>query len=155
MTESLNTQVAEHRSLSPRSAISEPSNERFPSFDDERRRSSLAQITESPLETSTPFVPEYKWPARSNSGRATNRTAGHRHRRSVSEALNKFRTRQGSVSENAHELAEALKAPVSYKLIVSNACRRSCLSDCIGTVYNMVYDIGPHQHIFKVHTERI
>jgi hypothetical protein len=119
MTESLNTRIHERQSLSPRSAISEPGNEKFPSFDLGARRPSLAQITESPLETSAPIVPEYKWPARSNSGRATNRAAGHRHRRSVSEALKNFRTRQGSVTDNAHELAEALKAPVSYKLIVS------------------------------------
>ncbi|KPI37993.1 putative transporter C83.11 [Cyphellophora attinorum] len=117
MTESLNTRIHERQSLSPRSAISEPGNEKFPSFDLEARRPSLAQITESPLETSAPIVPEYKWPARSNSGRATNRAAGHRHRRSVSEALKNFRTRQGSVTDNAHDLAEALKAPVSYKLI--------------------------------------
>lgn len=75
------------------------------------------------METSAPIVPEYKWPARSNSGRATNRTAGHRHRRSVSEAINNIRHRQGSVSDNAHDLAEALKAPLSWKLIVSSSRR--------------------------------
>lgn len=120
MTTPLEPRVMAHRSLSPHSGFSEASNERFPSFEDEPRRASLAQISESPLETSTPIVPEYKWPARSNSQRL-NRPAGHRHRKSVSEALNKFRARQGSVSENAHELAEALKAPVSYKLIVSDS----------------------------------
>lgn len=46
---------------------------------------------------------------------------GHRPKRSVSDAINKIRTRQGSVSENAQELAEALKAPVSYRLIVSQS----------------------------------
>ncbi|ETN36332.1 uncharacterized protein HMPREF1541_08609 [Cyphellophora europaea CBS 101466] len=115
-TAPLDTHTAAHRSLSPHSGISEVSNERFPSFEDEPRRTSLAQISESPLETSTPIVPEYKWPGRSNSQRV-GRAGGHKHRRSVSEALNKFRTRQGSVGENAHELAEALRAPVSYKLI--------------------------------------
>lgn len=118
MTESLNTRALEQRSLSPRSGISDGPNERFPSFEDEARRPSLAQITESPLESNIPIVPEYKWPTRSSSGRATNRTAGHKHRRSVSEAINNFRHRQGSVTENAQELAEALRAPVSYKLIV-------------------------------------
>jgi solute carrier family 35, member E1 len=118
MTANLEPRILAQRSLSPHSAVSDDPNERFPSFEDETRRASLAQITESPLETSTAIVPEYRWPARSNSGR-TNRGAGHRHRRSLSEALNNFRTRPGSVSDNAHELAEALKAPVSYKLIVS------------------------------------
>lgn len=120
MTAPPEPRVMAQRSLSPNSGFSEPSNERFPSFEDEPRRASLAQISESPLETTTPIVPEYKWPARSNSQPLT-RAAGHKHRKSVSEALNKFRARQGSVSENAQELAEALKAPVSYKLIVSDS----------------------------------
>lgn len=38
--------------------------------------------------------------------------------KSLSEALRTINTRRGSVSENAHEIAEALKAPVSYTLIV-------------------------------------
>jgi solute carrier family 35 protein E1 len=42
----------------------------------------------------------------------------HRPRRSVSDAIRNLRERRGSVSENAQELAEALKAPVSYRLIV-------------------------------------
>lgn len=120
MTAPLEPRVMAQRSLSPNSAVGETSNERFPSFEDEPRRTSLAQISESPLETSSPIVPEYKWPARSNSNRL-NRPAGHKHRKSVSEAINKFRARQGSVSENAQELAEALKAPVSYRLIVSSS----------------------------------
>ena len=39
--------------------------------------------------------------------------------KSLSEALRTIHERRGSVTENAHELAEALKAPVSLKLIVS------------------------------------
>ena len=42
----------------------------------------------------------------------------HASKRSVSEALDNFRARRGSVSANAQELADALSAPVSYKLIV-------------------------------------
>lgn len=45
----------------------------------------------------------------------------HRPRKSISEALGSFRTRGTSVSVNAQELAESLKAPISYKLIVSVA----------------------------------
>ncbi|RAL07323.1 putative ER to Golgi transport protein (Sly41) [Aspergillus homomorphus CBS 101889] len=40
-----------------------------------------------------------------------------RSRKSISEAISTIRTRNGSVSANAQELAEALKAPVSYQLI--------------------------------------
>lgn len=53
-------------------------------------------------------------PARADSG-------GTRHGRqkSLTDAFRTMRTRNGSVSQNAHELADALRAPVSPKLIVS------------------------------------
>lgn len=38
--------------------------------------------------------------------------------KSLSEALRTIKDRSGSVGENAHDLAEALKAPVSPRLIV-------------------------------------
>ncbi|MCJ1391471.1 suppressor of loss of ypt1 [Xylographa bjoerkii] len=41
----------------------------------------------------------------------------HGRQKSLSEAIRTIRTRNGSVSANAHEIAEALKAPVSIKLI--------------------------------------
>ena len=120
MTESLDPRTVTHRSLSPKSGASEDSyNERFPSFDGAAPSHSLPVVSESPLETTQSIVPEYKWPARKSSQRLKDsRHSLHRPRRSVSDALNKFRTRQGSVSENAQELAEALKAPISYSLIV-------------------------------------
>jgi solute carrier family 35, member E1 len=42
----------------------------------------------------------------------------HRPRKSMSEALSTIRTRNASMSANAQELAAALGAPVSYRLIV-------------------------------------
>lgn len=42
----------------------------------------------------------------------------HGRQKSLSEAFQTIRTRKGSVSQNAHEIAEALKAPLSPKLIV-------------------------------------
>ncbi|KAJ6107919.1 hypothetical protein N7523_009242 [Penicillium sp. IBT 18751x] len=45
------------------------------------------------------------------------RNSKHRPRKSISEAITTIRTRNGSVSANAQELAEALRAPVSYRLI--------------------------------------
>jgi solute carrier family 35, member E1 len=41
---------------------------------------------------------------------------GHGRQRSISNAIRHIRS--GSMSQNAHELADALRAPVSYKLIV-------------------------------------
>lgn len=46
------------------------------------------------------------------------RNPKHRPRKSISEAITTIRARNGSMSANAHELAEALRAPVSYRLIV-------------------------------------
>ena len=43
---------------------------------------------------------------------------GHGRQPSLGEAIKTIRTRKGSVSANAQEIAEALKAPVSVKLIV-------------------------------------
>lgn len=43
---------------------------------------------------------------------------GHGRQKSLSDAIRTIRTRKGSVSANAHEIADALKAPVSFKLIV-------------------------------------
>lgn len=50
----------------------------------------------------------------------------HGRQKSLSEALKTIRTRKGSVSQNAHELADALKAPLSPRLIVRG---RMCAGD--------------------------
>lgn len=42
----------------------------------------------------------------------------HGRQKSLSDAFKTIRTRRASVSANAHEIADALKAPVSFKLIV-------------------------------------
>lgn len=132
MTQPAETTSVAQRSLSPHVAAEDvPSRERFPSFDFSAPPNlNLPVLAESPEiispHASIPPV-EYKWPSRKGSqrlreGRQTF-SRGHQKRRSVSDAINNFRTRQGSVTENAQELAEALKAPVSYKLIVSTFLR--------------------------------
>ena len=45
-------------------------------------------------------------------------TPKHDRQKSLSDAIRTIRTRKGSVSANAQEIAEALKAPVSVKLVV-------------------------------------
>lgn len=42
----------------------------------------------------------------------------HSRQKSLGEAFQTIRNRKASVSENAHEIAEALKAPISYRVIV-------------------------------------
>ncbi|KAF2491854.1 TPT-domain-containing protein [Lophium mytilinum] len=60
-------------------------------------------------ESSNPY-----W-SNANSAAAASR---HGRQKSLSEAFRTIRTRRGSVSQNAHELADALKAPVSPRLIM-------------------------------------
>src|SRR5688572_23396735 len=43
---------------------------------------------------------------------------GHGRQKSLSDAIRNIRNRSGSVSQNVHEITDALKAPVSPKLIV-------------------------------------
>lgn len=43
---------------------------------------------------------------------------GHGRKKSINDAIKNIRTRNGSVSQNAHEIADALRAPVSPTLIV-------------------------------------
>ena len=65
-----------------------------------------------------------RWQARKDShmswGNGQVNVTGPRHTRqkSLSDAIWSIRIRKGSVSANAHEIADALKAPVSVRLIV-------------------------------------
>ena len=96
------------------------SRERFPSFDHNVRDSYATPVFTSPTTTSPNLsIPPARWNAKRTSlDQNTRRTNYHKPRKSVSEAIHQFRTRRGSVSDNAQELAEALKAPISWQLIV-------------------------------------
>lgn len=61
-----------------------------------------------------------RWQARGENHVAWSNGQGTRHSRqkSLSDAIRTIRTRKGSVSANAHEIADALKAPVSVRLVV-------------------------------------
>jgi solute carrier family 35 protein E1 len=86
-------------------------------------------------------IPTDRWQPRKEArvgaanGSAPGPSTRHGRQKSLSEAFRTIRTRKGSVSQNAHELADALRAPLSPKLIVggsvysrrrSKANRRSC-----------------------------
>ena len=96
------------------------SRERFPSFDHNVLESYNTPVFTSPTTTSPNLnIPPARWNAKRTSlDQSTRRTTYHKPRKSVSEAIHQFRTRRGSVSDNAQELAEALKAPISWQLIV-------------------------------------
>ncbi|KAL4894648.1 triose-phosphate transporter family-domain-containing protein [Aspergillus ambiguus] len=92
--------------------------DKFPPFKDE-----LYETTAESPETLR-YTQNDRWePRRSNYlprdlKNGTIRNPKHRSRKSISEAITTIRTRNASVSANAQELAEALRAPVSYRLIV-------------------------------------
>jgi solute carrier family 35 protein E1 len=56
-------------------------------------------------------------------GAAQGPSTRHGRQKSLSEAIRTIRTRKASVSQNAHELADALKVPLSPRLIVSSTQR--------------------------------
>jgi len=58
-----------------------------------------------------------RWGPLGSSAPMTSR-GGHGRQKSISEAFRTIRERRGSVTQNAHELADALRAPISPKLIV-------------------------------------
>lgn len=82
------------------------------------------------------------------------RNPKHRPRKSISEAITTIRTHNGSMSSNAQELAEALRAPVSYRLIVclestprrrrQNSPFRMSTNVCPGTLPSLVLHLRSH-----------
>ena len=56
----------------------------------------------------------YRW----TNGHANGSARKHGRQKSLSDAIKTIQSRKGSVSANAQEIAEALKAPVSIKLVV-------------------------------------
>ena len=98
--------------------------------DDEERDDIAPEPSPAPLMNGLPqgLHSSERWPAR-RSSRANNRSqwgtangsvgmSRHGRQRSLSEAIKIVRTRKASISENAHEIAESLKAPVSFTLVV-------------------------------------
>lgn len=155
-----------HRAISPYKAPNDvrTSHERFPSFDHATPPNlplNSNAVAESPQELTPGPVPngEFRWPPRRMSQRLHNARPGgvytHRHRRSVSDAFHRIRTRQGSVSENAQELAQALKAPVSYKLIVSRELWTFYIANArAGALHCVVHDLCINKHLLQINPER-
>ena len=67
-----------------------------------------------------------RWLPRRDQGHPNGSPArGHGRQKSLSDAIKTIRNRSGSVRENVHEITDALKAPVSPRLIVSQPIRSS------------------------------
>lgn len=84
----------------------------------------------------------------------------HRPRKSISDAITTIRTRNASMSANAQELAEALKAPISYKLIVSRNdligifwLIEKLIDNAIGILPRLVHDLSSHQHLLQINSQ--
>lgn len=107
-----------------------PSRDSLTTHKEEERSAKTSARTPSPNPASKPngILHSGRWQHRRDSHLAWGNTNGHlvgsgtRHGRqkSLSDAIRNIRTRKGSVSANAQELAEALKAPVSIKLVVGH-----------------------------------
>ena len=149
--------------LPPQQHSTEHKGEKFPSFEDSRLEEKVHAVI-SPRQVSSPVNPPSvnNWPVRKSSQTSwENRNGGglykHRPRKSVTEAFDNLRQRRGSISANTHELAEALKAPISYKLIVRAILfefrKASTVNIRLGALHCLVPDVSAHQHILKVHIE--
>ncbi|KAJ5698260.1 hypothetical protein N7462_000265 [Penicillium macrosclerotiorum] len=95
--------------------------DQFPPYD-ESLDAAIGSSRPTPT-ASVKYAPSELWEPRKSTfysrehNHASARNPKHRPRKSISEAITTIRTRNGSMSANAHELAEALRAPVSYRLI--------------------------------------
>ena len=89
-----------------------------------------------------------------DSFRATTGQRQHDRQKSLSEAFRNIRTRRASVSENASEIAEALKAPLSVRLVVSESGFKSQPSTEklreTGALSCMVHELGPYEHLLQI-----
>jgi hypothetical protein len=148
---------------SPQS-ISSPLLDKFPTFVDESHgvaTESEASHLVSPARYGPNNDPTQPRKAGRVSWDQVNGSGGskHRPRKSISEAITTIRTRNASMSANAQELAAALKAPVSYKLIVGLIPTVSAfcpwLMTSLGTLPDLVHDLSPYEYLIQVNLECI
>ena len=91
-----------------------------------------------------------------SNGHLSGTPSKHGRQKSISEAIKTIRTRKGSVSANAAELADALKAPVSVRLIVGLISKpESSLADMFAaSLPRLVHELGTHEYIFEDYSQR-
>lgn len=113
--------------------------EKFPDFDRSTSGDYLATIDGSSSRTPSPaktngILHSERWQPRKDhhlvwdNGQINVTPPRHNRQRSLSDAFKTIRSRKASVGENAREVAEALKAPVSVKIVVSRPFRFPCIS---------------------------
>ena len=100
--------------------------DKFPPYEDslDAAVGSATPSTRPHRSPSVKYAPAETWEPRKSTFYSQNHTNGslrnpkHRPRKSISDAITTIRNRNGSMSANAQELAEAFRAPLSYRLIV-------------------------------------
>lgn len=97
--------------------------DKFPEFKDETYdvASQSAGQHPSPTVRYTPndlWEPRKAGPFSRGPVNGSIRTSKHKSRKSISDAISNIRTRNASMSANVQELGQALRAPLSYRLIV-------------------------------------
>ena len=117
----------------PSSSSAQPATYKFPELSQEALHlQNEHAVADSSLPSTNRLHSAERWPPRKTSNfnvsfreDGVSRAGATRHGRqkSLSEAIRTVRTRKGSVSQNAHEIAEALKAPVSARLVVRRQYR--------------------------------
>jgi solute carrier family 35 protein E1 len=73
----------------------------------------------------------------------------HGRQKSLSEAFRTIRTRKASVSQNVHEVADALKVPLSPRLIVrrESLLYKGCELTDLDALRYMVHGLYLHKHL--------
>lgn len=98
--------------------------------------------------SSVKYAPSQLWEPRKSTfysrehANGSVRNSKHRPRKSISEAITTIRTRNGSVSAGAQELAQALRAPVSYRLIVRPGTQLAIVHGTYANVHRLFASCG-------------
>lgn len=110
-----------------------------------------------------------RWPFKKQGGMDGGRTGAqsdapratrHGRQKSLSEAIHTVRMRKMSVSESTAEIAESLKAPISYRLVVCVQCcgltllTTKRLTDPTASVRRLVFRVHPHEYVLQGHSHR-
>ena len=141
--------------------------EKFPDFDRSTSGDYLATIDGSSSRTPSPaktngILHSERWQPRKDhhlvwdNGQINVTPPRHNRQRSLSDAFKTIRSRKASVGENAREVAEALKAPVSMKIVVSRPFRFPCISRLMAVpdpLPHLVPKLRLDQYFFEIYTQ--
>jgi solute carrier family 35 protein E1 len=93
-------------------------------------------------------------------GSASTGGRGHDRQKSLSDAFRTIRGRGASVSAvsaNVHEIGDALKAPVSPKLVVRNPSGQNTIAiliqfELVDSLYYLVFFERTYEYVFQIHS---